>query len=935
MAALLRQLIPPLSWRSAALWLIVGVNIVLIALYFWSREGSTTEVRIEAIGSTYRAFVDRRLIVTADFAGRDEGGIGLALPENGTRVPSLPEPSGIDWVRVTDAGTSQVLFEDSFDGPPSDVWQDEGGSWRAHDGVFSVSSDRLVVTAFRPWRDYVLEAALKNVPSAKLYVRMKDADNAVVFSIRPYRNYDSFLSLIEGSVEVERQRGQSLLLDRGQTIRSIVAILLRPYPTAVLMVAGAIVLAFVVRLPWAERRLRAGGQLVLQGANTIVLALAVTAFILLWYLVFIVGDAMPHVPDSVAYVFQAKIFASFRLTADPPPVFQSFNFFNPPFMAAVEGRWFTQYPFGHPLFLAVGQLVGAIWLVPPLLGAGSVALIYWVGKRVYGVSVGLVAAALLLFSPFFQMSASDFMSHNTAAFLILASLFFLTRPLKRRTLSMFLSGILLGLLFNIRPLTGTALVLVLVLFLGYELLRAGDERGRLFREDLALAAGGTLLLLAYFGYNQATTGDFLRGTYTVSGTYSSNTFGFGGSHSVARGLQNEQVLLSLMVLVADGWPLAIGLIFAMLPFLMGTRHRWDYFLGASALALAATPVFYVNPAVMHGPRFWYETMPFLMLLTARGILSLGEAGVSVGDWFAGQIGWRPSVPSQGVTGFAVFGLVAALVAFSAWGWMLGRREPWPRIIAVPSAIADLKGFNFTDPRLLDRVEEMEIENALVLVEKCRQWWCYGSVFWTNSPDLDGDIVWAVRQGNADDIALLRHFEGRDLYVANYDAGSIQRVTKAELLAAVEVSGSEQGQRPPGPEDGLLAEERDQLRRDDLETLRQALERYAAANGRYPSTANKVQTLCLYQTLDAGCALTTVLPGLPSRDPLGAPVANGYWYLSDGTSFALMARQEATGVDKAQCPRELAQLANIELLYCVRGGSASATPPPAALPSPPS
>lgn len=56
--AFLRRLRPLLAWRFATLWLIVGVNVLLMALYLWSRGGATTHVRIEAAGSSYHAFVD-------------------------------------------------------------------------------------------------------------------------------------------------------------------------------------------------------------------------------------------------------------------------------------------------------------------------------------------------------------------------------------------------------------------------------------------------------------------------------------------------------------------------------------------------------------------------------------------------------------------------------------------------------------------------------------------------------------------------------------------------------------------------------------------------------------------------------------------------------------------------------------------------------------
>lgn len=912
--ALLRRIRPAFSRRFAALWVIAVVNLVLIVLYVWSRDGSTVQVRVEAIGSEYQVFVDGRPTERGVFEGRDVGGIGFGLPGD-VRLPSLPGPTGVDSVRVTDATSGDVIFEDSFSGSPSNLWEVESGDWNVRDGLFSTSTRGVVTTGFQSWGDYVLEARLRNVTEATIYVRLEDSGNSVAFAMRPYRNFDSSLRLFDSGAEVAREAG-GLNLARAQTVRSIAAMLLRPYPTVALMVMGVIIVAFLLRLAWLDSRLQALGNFILNRGNFIVPGLAVGAFALLWYAIYVLGEAMPHVPDSVAYVFQAKIFASFSITADPPPVHESFSFFEPAFMLVVDGRWFTQYSFGHPLFLSIGQLFRAVWVVPPLLGAASIVLIYQVGKHVYGAMVGVLAALLLLFSPFFQMTASNFMSHNTAVFVILASLFLFARQGKPRTLSMFFSGVFLGLLFNMRPLVAVAFIPVLGLFMGYELLRAGSGRSKLFREDLAFAAGGLVLLLAYFLYNQATTGSFtLSGQASITDT--SDALGFGGKHSVARGLQNQQALLSLMLLVANGWPVTIGLFLAALPFVLGTRNRWDYFLAASALALAGANTLYVNAAIMHGPRYFYETMPFLMLLTARGAQSLRDAGSTAGNWLASRIGWAPSVSTLGVTGFAVCGLVIGLVVFSAWGWTLGQRVGWGGTPFTPRTLSELNGFN-NDRRLLDRADEMDLANALVLVDGCGDWWCYGSVFWTNSPDLDTDVVWANQHGTPADVELLGHYEGRNLYVADYGSGTIRSATKAEIISGVE--GTVSGASPEVPtSEKLDAVERDQTRRQDLDKLRQALEVYAEQNGAYPDTGGKLQTLCVDIGADAGCALATVLTELPS-DPLGSSSRNDYWYLSDGASFVLIARLEEMEVEEDECPDLVARLAGGEARYCLQGPS---------------
>jgi hypothetical protein len=393
------------------------------------------------------------------------------------------------------------------------------------------------------------------------------------------------------------------------------------------------------------------------------------------------------------------------------------------------------------------------------------------------------------------MTASNFMSHNTAVFVILVCLLTFVRPGKHRARWMFAGGIALGLLFNMRPLPAVAFVPILGALMLYELWRERERRVQLLGEDIAFAAGGALLLVAYFLYNHATTGNFGDSPQTLTLGDTSQWLGFGGKHTVVSGLQNQQLLLSLMLLVENGWPAAIGLLFAGLPFLLGTRNRWDYFLGASFLSLASVNIFYTNAAVMHGPRFWYEAMPFLMLLSARGATLLIERAGGAGDWLAERLDWRPQTSGRPATALAVFGLVAGLVASSTHGWMLEQRNLWSNIDFMPQRISLLEGFNFTDRRLLDTADDMDIENALVFVAPCRQWWCYGSVFWANDIDLDGNIVWARQTRTEADALLVEAYPGRTLYLADYTQDTIEPTTLQELRDAARDADAEGGATP--------------------------------------------------------------------------------------------------------------------------------------------
>lgn len=87
-----------------------------------------------------------------------------------------------------------------------------------------------------------------------------------------------------------------------------------------------------------------------------------------------------------------------------------------------------------------------------------------------------------------------------------------------------------------------------------------------------------------------------------------------------------------------------------------------------------------------------------------------------------------------------------------------------------------------------------------------------------------------------------------------------------------------------------AEARDLARWRDLQAIADALDRYQRQHGGYPDTAGQRQTLCVFRTLDVGCALDGLLSPIP-MDPLGDPGANGYWFVSTVDKYALYARRE--------------------------------------------
>jgi hypothetical protein len=756
------------SIRFVALYVALAVNAIFIGAYFWSAGGATTHVRIEAANGDYVVFVDGKRQVEAHCEQYDSGAVFVKTYSE-SPAAALPGPSGLDRLLVTDADSGKVLYRGNSS---SFQWTLAGDRWY----LFTVGDGS--------WRNYYVDAYFNNVALGAIGVHSTNTANGIVYSFRPFRHLDNGLDYVSNGktakcpvtwgtgigasnfLPVGDAPAPGLELAKAETLKSMLVMTLRPYPYVLAGVSGLLMLAVMLHLAGAEklvRRITPKGASFPMGGLAILLAAA--AFGMLFHISRDVNQAMPHVPDEVSYVFQAKIFASFRLTTPVPDVKSAFNFFYPSLLTESGGHWASIYPFGHPIMLALGELVGAVWLVPPIIGALCILLIFAVGRHIYGARVGIVAAALLAFSPFFQMTASNLMSHNTAVFYLLACLFLITVDWKRKSLAYGLAGICFGLLLNTRPLTAAALVPPFALLFGSDLWIERGQRMAVIRRSFVFAAGVLVMVAAFYMYNLATSGSLGVG-YGVNAPVET-VIGFGDKNSVARGMENEQADLASLVIVLNGWPLVVGLGPVLLPFILGNRSRWDVFLLVAAVCAIGVWTAYEGSGLMHGPRYWYEAIPFFMLLAARGFVLLQDR---LAQWAAVIVGKSDAGPPVAIGGMLSYGLLVILLGISVHGWVLGKHFDTPRNDYAPRTISELKGFNGADNRLLRKVDEMNLHHAVVLVNACPNWQCYGTVFWKNDVDFDGDVIYA-RDLPEMRAALAPYFD-RKIYLADYGTATV-------------------------------------------------------------------------------------------------------------------------------------------------------------------
>jgi hypothetical protein len=785
----------------------VVANLGLAAMCFLTAGGQTRTVTLDVRRDSAQVRVDGLQVVPDPVPALDRYA-PVEIPESGAislsvspPVPSLPDPQGIDSVVVKD-GDGAVLFRDDFDSLDLDKWQITAGSFQVEDGVLVAREQGAANTLrFRGagWRDYTLDVRFRNGGEEELGVR-RSGSGGLFYHIYLHHPTSWFPSYVATYREDGARTGTvySAWADTGESgsVTSMMAMVVGSYPLPLLALAGGALAAAVLAL-MEHLLLRALPGLAQQVQTrtlrpfvrrvawpAVVLALAIAAFGITAHIMGHYYERVPHFVDETGYVFQAKLFAAGRLTTGIPPVSEAFHTWAPNWLYEQDGHWSTFYFLGHPLALAPGAALGAMWLVPPLLGGGCVLLIGLIGRRLYDPVTGLVAALLMAASPFFLMQSSNFMSHITWVFYLLMSMFFMLQG-NRTLLFGALAGLFFGLAVNTRALEAVLLITPFAIVLAWPLLRR-ETRAEAAGRCLGFLAGGAVAALLMAIYNAALTGDPLRPAlmdYPPGGS----TLGFTDGHMLSIGLRNLQARLMALILLLNGWPAVVGLTLVLLPFLLGSRNAWDYFCLACLLLVTCIYVLYPGAGFYEGPRLWFQAIPFLMLLSARGaVLAASLIGVVATKLRTEMTG--DSRPASWTGALLVAPVLLLLIADGTGGWLFGWNKDW-LVRNVPGVQNDLNGLRRLggfDDRLVVAAAEQDLQDALVLVQPCGEspvliFGCYSTVFTENSVDFDGDVVWAMYRTEWNE-GLIAAYPGRDVYVATWDPVSIVPYERESPLA---------------------------------------------------------------------------------------------------------------------------------------------------------
>lgn len=349
-------------------------------------------------------------------------------------------------------------------------------------------------------------------------------------------------------------------------------------------------------------------------------------------------ERVPHVPDGVAYLIQARDMAAGELSRAAPVEPDAFRVY---LVDHRDDRLFAVTNPGWPAVLSVGVAIGAPWIVNPIL-AGLCVLLFHRLVRLCGNRGRANAMTLLLAcSPWFLWLGASFMTHTATLAFALAGAVVLAgvrgRPLDFALA--FAGGCAMGMVFLIRPLDG--LLAGSAAALAFAVRGAGSRPRRalvLGIWGLGCVAVGSLLLR----FNHLLTGDFLEtpiNRYLAELWYpGTNALGFGPrigntpepwgpldpipGHGWRDVLLNTNQNLYNLNFELLGWCVG-SLSLIVIRFLRPGWSAPDRWMAWSLVVFcAAYALYWFSGGPDFGPRYWFLMIGPCLWLTLSGAREL-------------------------------------------------------------------------------------------------------------------------------------------------------------------------------------------------------------------------------------------------------------------------------------------------------------------------
>lgn len=458
-------------------------------------------------------------------------------------------------------------------------------------------------------------------------------------------------------------------------------------------------------------------------------------------------EPIPTVQDEYSYVLQSRIFAHLEWTAPPPPAPSSFQ---QPHVLTTP-RVASKYPPGHALLLAIGAAVDAPWLIPLVLSGISAALIFLLAESTAGPLIALLCWAMWLGDPVTLKFQPGYYSEVTSGLAILAAWWFLRRwRTDGASRWLVFTAIAIGWIAITRPLTALMFAVPVGVYVVARVLRR-----QLWRDLLFAGLAGTAIIAILPLWSAKTTGKWNLSPVTLYTRdylpFDKPGFGFDSTppalalSPVTQDLYDEFSRYHKSYTPAEvpraaydrihalakeefaGWRMAI-VPFVLIGIVFAAAELW--------LALACTlAIFlgYLSYAYWYGWTLYsLESIPVVAFCAANGVATV---------WRLVRRRW-----TSRAVGYAVSWGAPALVA----------------LLTVPTVQKwrhkHIKDAEY-DSAFYKTIATAPFRGMVVFVRYSPSQHPHGNLV-ANSPTLDSDRMWVVKDDPAENAAIMRAANGR-------------------------------------------------------------------------------------------------------------------------------------------------------------------------------
>lgn len=318
--------------------------------------------------------------------------------------------------------------------------------------------------------------------------------------------------------------------------------------------------------------------------------------------------------DEHSCLFLAECLRLGRFWVEPPPLSE---FFNVVHVGNKGGHWFSVYPPGWPLLLALALEWNLQDLINPVLTVISLFFLYLSGRKVYGAHVAFLSLLLLVLTPFFTFTGAAYFSHNTCllAMAILTYAFLRWRESQteqQRLLWAVIAAFAIGYGLITRYLTMAVFALPLVFLVMKPVIL---RKEKMKTEQWA----ALLIILVFFAVifyqNYTVTGKLHKAPNRYDKSW--ERLGFQDDYTPLDGI----IFILARAFYLMDWAPPVYLILYLASFFQKRERTFEeqFLQWAFLMPVAGYFLYFSWGGNQYGPRYYYEGFPFMMMSMLDGV----------------------------------------------------------------------------------------------------------------------------------------------------------------------------------------------------------------------------------------------------------------------------------------------------------------------------